>query len=90
MEATYSQARQSLKALMDCAVNDREVVIVRRRNGEDVALIAADELNGLMETAHLLRSPRNAARLLEALHRAHTQALPPTDPGDLNDQLHLS
>ena len=87
METTYSQARQSLKALMDCAVNNREVVIVRRRNGGDVALIAADELNGLLETAHLLRSPRNAARLLEALHCARTQELPPTDLGELSDEI---
>jgi antitoxin YefM len=35
-----------------------------------VALVAADELAGLPETAHLLRSPRNAARLLAALRRA--------------------
>jgi antitoxin YefM len=35
-----------------------------------VALVAADELAGLLETAHLLRSPRNAARLLAALRRA--------------------
>jgi antitoxin YefM len=35
-----------------------------------VALVPAGELAGLMETAHLLRSPRNARRLLTALHRA--------------------
>ena len=83
MEATYRQARQSLKALMDCAVNDREVVMVRRRHGGDVALVAADELAGLLETAHLLRSPLNAARLLAALNRAQTAPLPPTDLDDL-------
>ena len=83
MEATYSQARQALKALMDCAVNDREVVMVRRRHGGDVALVAADELAGLLETAHLLRSPRNAARLLAALNRAQAAPLPPMDLDDL-------
>jgi antitoxin YefM len=87
MEATYSQARQSLKALMDRAVADREVVMVRRRQGGDVALIAADELAGLLETAHLLRSPRNAARLLAALNRALTAPLPPTDLADLEVSL---
>jgi antitoxin YefM len=45
-------------------------VIIRRRGGDDVALIAADELRGLLETAHLLRSPRNAQRLIQALRRA--------------------
>jgi len=78
IETTYSQAREQLKSLMDRAVEDREVVLVRRRSGGDVALIAADELRGLMETAHLLRSPRNAQRLLSALARARDEQLAPT------------
>jgi len=70
IKTTYSQAREQLKTLMDRAVNDREVIMVRRRSGDAVAIIAADELEGLMETAHLLRSPKNAERLLTALARA--------------------
>ena len=70
VEVTYSQARQSLKSLMDHAVQDRDIVRVRRRQGGDVALIAAEELESLLETAHLLRSPRNAQRLLQALNRS--------------------
>jgi antitoxin YefM len=35
-----------------------------------MALIPADELSTLQETAYLLRSPENAARLLAALRRA--------------------
>jgi antitoxin YefM len=50
--------------------NDREIVIVRRRGAGDVALVPAEELAGLIETAHLLRSPRNAQRLLRTLRRA--------------------
>ena len=49
---------------------DQEVVIVRRKGAKDVALVPAEELAGLMETALLLRSPRNARRLLSALRRA--------------------
>jgi antitoxin YefM len=45
-------------------------VIVRRKAAKDVALVPADELAGLMETAHLLRSPANARRLLTAMRRA--------------------
>ncbi|AUM01589.1 prevent-host-death protein [Rhodocyclaceae bacterium] len=78
IETTYSQAREQLKTLMDRAVDDREVVLVRRRSGEAVAIIAADELQGLMETAHLLRSPKNAERLLTALARARAGEVPPT------------
>lgn len=70
IETTYSQAREQLKTLMDRAVNDREVIVIHRRSGDAVAMIAADELESLMETAHLLRSPKNAERLLAALARA--------------------
>lgn len=69
-ETTYTQARANLKALLDEAADSREPVIIHRRGGDDVALIAADELRSLMETAHLLRSPANAERLLRALRRA--------------------
>jgi len=37
---------------------------------------AAAELRGLMETAHLLRSSRNAERLLTAFARARSEDLP--------------
>jgi antitoxin YefM len=70
LEASYTEARQNLASLLDRASKDREVVYIRRRNRERVALVAADELAGLLETAHLLRSPRNAQRLLAALRRA--------------------
>ncbi len=72
IETTYSQAREQFKHLLDRAADDREVVIVRRRSGGDVAMIAADELSGLLETAHLLRSPANAERLLTTLARARS------------------
>lgn len=70
LETTYTEARESLARLLDRVTNDREVVFIRRRGRERVALVAADELSSLMETAHLLRSPKNAARLLSALRRA--------------------
>ncbi len=70
-ETTYTHARANLKALLDEVSDSREPVIIRRREGGDIALIAADELRGLMEVAHLLRSPRNAERLLRALARVN-------------------
>ena len=70
VEISYSKARQKLATLLDEVTQNREVVIIHRRNGESAALIAADELISLTETAHLLRSPANAQRLLEALARA--------------------
>lgn len=70
IQTTYSQARARLASLMDEVTNNREIVIIQRRGAEDVALISADELTSLQETAHLLRSPANAERLLTALARA--------------------
>jgi antitoxin YefM len=70
IETTYTQARANLKSLLDEVALNHEQVIIRRRDGDDVALIAADELSVLLETAHLLRSPKNAERLLNALRRA--------------------
>lgn len=72
VETTYTRLRDQLASVLDRVVEDQEVVIVRRRGSRDVALIPADELAGLMETAYLLRSPKNARRLLTALRRART------------------
>jgi antitoxin YefM len=68
IQTTYTQARAQLAALLDQVTQDREIVIIQRRGSEDVALIAADELAGLLETVHLLRSPANAERLLSVLN----------------------
>lgn len=74
LETTYTSLRERLAAVLDQVSDDREIVIVRRRNAKDVALVPAEELAGLIETAHLLRSPRNAQRLLTALQRSlHTK-----------------
>lgn len=67
MHTTYTKARENLASLLDKVVDDREIIIIERRNKPNVAIIAADELASLREAAYLLRSPKNAARLLEAL-----------------------
>lgn len=69
IQTTYTHARAHLAALLDEVTHNREVVIIQRRGREDVAMIVADELNGILETAHLLRSPSNTKRLLSALDR---------------------
>ena len=58
-----------LADFLDEATHNREIVIIQRQGEEDVALIAAGELAGLLETAHLLRLPANAERLLATLAR---------------------
>lgn len=67
IEMTYSQARQELATLWDRIEDEKEVAILRRQGHQDLAVIEAAELRGLQETAHLMRSPANALRLLEAL-----------------------
>ena len=73
METSYSHLRDNLVSVLNHVVDNQEIVIVRRRGANDVALIPAAELTGLMETAHLLHSPRNARRLLTALRRADSK-----------------
>lgn len=69
---SYTEARERLAELWDRVVADREPIRLTRRGKAPVVLIAADEYDGLMETAHLLRSPANAERLLAALERARS------------------
>jgi antitoxin YefM len=78
LSTTYTDARANLKELCDQVSSTREPVIIHRRNAEDVALVSADELDSLMETAHLLRSPANTKRLLAALIRAQNRTEKPS------------
>ena len=75
IQTSYSNARENLASLLEQVTADQEVVIINRRGHESVALVAASELSSLLETAHLLRSPRNAQRLLKALSRAQGKRL---------------
>jgi antitoxin YefM len=72
IETTYTALRKGLAGYLDRVTDDREVVIVRRRGARDVAFIAADELSSLMETAYLLRSPKNAERLIASLREVES------------------
>ena len=67
---SYSNLRENLAAIWDKVEDSQEPVIVERRGHQTMAILPAEELEELRETAHLLRSPRNAARLLTALQRA--------------------
>lgn len=88
-ETTYTNLRQDLASVLDRVANDHEVVIVRRRGARTVAMVPADELMGLIETAHLLRSPKNAQRLLKALGRAVQRKGKPEPMEKLRQELRL-
>lgn len=64
---TYSFARQNLATLLQDAEDHQEAIIITRPGHEDMALVPAAELRSIEETTHLLRSPKNARRLLRSL-----------------------
>jgi len=89
VQITYSRARANLAAIWDKVTGDNEVVVITRRGCEPVALISANELSSIMETAHLLRSPENARRLLSALNRAIRRTEKPSTLEDLYREVGL-
>jgi antitoxin YefM len=86
-QTTLNDASVSLAQLCEQVVSDRDVVIITRQEGESVAIIAVEELNSLLETAYLLRSPKNATRLLTALSRAKARTLEPQSINELRQEL---
>ena len=87
IQTSYTDARAKLASLLDEVTKNREVVIIQRRGSEDVAMIAADELAGILETAHLLRSPNNAKRLLATLDRVKTSSGVPQTIDELRNEV---
>lgn len=86
---TYTQARANLAKLLDEVSLNKEVVIINRKNAENVALVSESELAGLMETAHLLRSPKNAQRLLQTLLKAKENTTTPLSVEGFKKELGL-
>ncbi len=90
IQTTYTNARANFASLIDEVVKNREVVFISRRGREDVAMIAADELASILETAHLLRSPANAQRINTALERVRKQAGTPQTIDELRKEVGLA
>jgi len=64
---SYTAARQNLAKTMDRVCADHAPIIITRSNQQSVVMISLDDFNALEETAYLLRSPKNAKRLLESI-----------------------
>jgi antitoxin YefM len=90
IETTYTNLRQTLASALDRVADDREVIIIRRKGDRKVAMVPADELAGLIETAHLLRSPKNAQRLINALRRAVARKGKPESLDKLRREMRLA
>lgn len=86
---TYAKAAANLENLCDQVTADRDVIVISRRGADDVALVAASELSGLLETAHLLRSPKNARRLMTAMKRAESRRGRVESVSDLRQEMGL-
>jgi antitoxin YefM len=66
---SYSESRARYAEVLDSVVNDREEVVITRANHDPVVIVSLEEFESLRETAHLMRSPTNARRLLDAMER---------------------
>ncbi|PIS44555.1 MAG: prevent-host-death protein [Ignavibacteria bacterium CG08_land_8_20_14_0_20_37_9] len=86
---TYTQAQANLAKLLDEVSLNKEVIIINRKNAENVALVSESELSGILETAHLLRSPKNAQRLLKALLEVQNEKNTPQSLEDLKKEFGL-
>jgi antitoxin YefM len=64
---SFTEARNSLKAVLDAVVNDADATVITRRDFDDAVVMSLDYYNSLMETVHLLRSPANAAHLQRSI-----------------------
>ena len=72
-----TNARNDFFKLLDLIVENHQVYIINRRDGENVALIPESDLISLVETVYLLRSPENARRLLDAIDESKTGKIKP-------------
>lgn len=66
---TYSHTRQNLSEIMNKVVDDRAPVLITRQSGEPVVMMSLQDFNALEETAYLMRSPKNAKRLIESIEQ---------------------
>ena len=89
IQTTYTKARANFAKLLDEVTKNRETVIIERRGAEKVAMIAQSELSSLLETAHLLRSPKNAEGLLTALDRVLKKKIKPKTIDELRLEVGL-
>ena len=66
---SFTEARNSLKAVLDSVVNDADTAVITRRDAQDAVVMSLDYYNSLMETVHLLRSPANAQHLNRSIEQ---------------------
>ena len=66
---SYTESRARYAEVLDSVVNDGEEIIITRAGHEPVIIMSLADFESLRETAHLMSSPANARRLLDAMER---------------------
>ena len=66
---TYSAARANLANTMDRVCDDHEPMIITRNGEQSVVMLSLEDYKSLEETAYLLRSSKNAKRLLSSIEQ---------------------
>jgi antitoxin YefM len=87
---TPTDARNSFFKLLEQVVENHQVFIINRREGENVALISESDLTSLLETVYLLRSPANGRRLLDAIAESRSGKIKPQTIEELKQELGVS
>jgi antitoxin YefM len=68
---SFTDMRERLASVMDEAYENREAVIITRQKKPSMVLLSLEEYEAMQETLHLLRSPRNAERLMASIEAAN-------------------
>lgn len=84
-----TEARNDFFQLLNLIVENRQIYMINRRNGENVALIPESDLISLVETVYLFRSSTNAQRLLDAIEESKTGKIKPQSLAELQQELKL-
>ncbi|MBL1209583.1 type II toxin-antitoxin system Phd/YefM family antitoxin [Geminocystis sp. GBBB08] len=87
IDTSYSHLRANLATILDQVHNHSEIVVIKRRNGKNVALIAENELSSLLESIYLLRSPENAKIFFRALEWSNQSEASPQTIAELKQEL---
>ncbi|MBS3955159.1 MAG: type II toxin-antitoxin system prevent-host-death family antitoxin [Methylomicrobium sp.] len=64
---SYSNFRSNLASTLDKVNDDHVPIIITRQNGKPAVIISLEDFKSYEETAYLMASPKNAARLNQAI-----------------------
>lgn len=88
-DISYSEAEANLDQLLDQVYDESNVIVIKRENNKNIALISESELSSLLECVYLLRSPENAKRLFQSLEWAKSSETVSQTLEDLKKELKL-